>query len=274
MPRELHHTTMKQKFVLTFLILYCCSFIVIGQNYKRPPNMPNYDYQKWHFGFTLGPDYQNLRISNNSADLTGLLPLDQIPTEIPGGGGLSKISMYSEIKNLTPGFHVGIITSRRLGEHFNIRVIPSLSLGSKEIQSTRLIQGINPDTVVFTTEIETTKIKSNYISCPVLIKYKAIRIDNARPYLIAGANFKYDLATDTETPITLKKFDTSLEFGIGSDFYMQTFRLGIEIRFGIGLFNMLTDKPENTEPGGVQPYLTKSMSSIRAKTFTIAFNFE
>jgi hypothetical protein len=68
--------------------------------------------------------------------------------------------------------------------------------------------------------------------------------------------------------------DASLEFGIGSDFYMQTFRLGIEVRFGIGLFNILSDKPLNTTPGANDPYLTKSIRSIKAKTFTIAFNFE
>ena len=227
---------MKLKFILSLLTLCCFSFLTIGQNYKFPPNKPEYDLQKWHFGFTLGPEFLDLNIVNNNT------------------------TTYSEVVTPGVGFHVGIITSRRLGELFNIRLIPSLALSYTDIKSE------------IDNELNTTEIKTTYLSLPVLVKYKAIRINNIRPYMIAGANLKYDLATDFALPITLKKLDTTLELGFGSDFYMQTFRLGVEFRFGIGIFNILQERPEGDT--STNPFLSSSIDNIRAKTFTIAFNFE
>lgn len=264
---------MKAKFILSFLVINCISLSVIGQNYNRPPNLPNYDYKKWHFGFTLGPEFQNFRIVNNSKNVIGQ---PEFTTPDPINGTVEKAYYYSDLTTLTPGFHVGIVTSRRLGEYFNLRIIPSLSLGQKDLKSNLYIEESVPGQAEYeVSPIEestiTTNIRSTYISLPVLIKYKAARIENARPFLVAGANFKYDLATDFEEAVTLKKGDISIELGMGSDFYMQTFRFGIELRFGIGLLNILETERPIDDP---TPYLTYSMDKITAKTFTIAINFE
>ncbi len=225
-----------RKLLLAF-ILILSSTSIYSQKYSKPQNLPEFDQKRWHFGFTLGPEFQDFRISN-------------------------KGSFYSEVPSSNMGFHVGIITSRKMGRYFNLRMIPSLSLGQKTV-----------NTKLSATDVESTVIKSTYICLPILVKYKALRIDNARPYLISGVNFKYDTATDFEAPITLKKFDTCLEFGLGSDFYLQTFRFGIEVRFSIGLNNMLdTNRPDDDPPA--YSSITSSINSIRAKTFTIAFNFE
>lgn len=263
---------MKIKTGLLFLTLLLASFSMLGQTYRYPPNNLEYDQDKWHFGFTLGPEFQNMRIVNNSESI-----IDDPNYNLPNGVSAENVYVYSDIQNLSPGFHVGIITSRRIGEYFNLRFIPSLSLGQKTIKSKFYFEdenlNIDWDDGLgnYLQEPIITTIKSTYISLPVLVKYKAVRIENVRPYLVAGASLKYDLATDFEDPITLKKIDTSLEFGLGSDFYMKTFRLGVEVRFGIGLMNVLqTDRPASDD----KPYLTASMDKITAKTFTIALNFE
>lgn len=275
--RGLMPINMKPKFILPFIILCCGSFILIGQSYNHPPNMPEYDYKKWHFGFTLGPEFQNMRIVNNSNNLKTLLPLEDLPNASSSDNTIESIYYYSDIPQLSTGFHVGIITSLRLGEFFNLRMIPSLSLGQRNIVSNMFIEESIPDKETFHLyqnpkgTINTT-VKSTYISLPILFKYKAVRIENVRPYMVAGANFKYDLATDFDEPITLKKVDNYLEFGLGSDFYMHTFRLGIEVRFGIGLLNTLNDRPKGDTADN--KYLTSSMDKIKAKTLTIAINFE
>lgn len=248
--------------------------------------MPEFDYKKWHFGFTLGPESQNVRIDNNSNDITPYLSSDRIPEAYDPKGDntdsqystVDKSFFYSDIPTLSTGFHVGIITSRRINEFLNIRLIPSLSLGQKNITSRQyqedaiIKDGAIEKYYFFKSEEELiiTKIKSTYISLPILLKYKAVRIENFRPYMVAGTNIKFDLSTDLDNQISLKKLDTTLEFGLGSDFYLETFRLGIELRFGLGLFNML----QTNRPDDKNPYLTNSMSNIRAKTFTLAINFE
>lgn len=252
---------MKLRLILS-LLWGTLIFALSAQEYKTPPNLPHYEQKRWHFGFTIGPEFQNNRITNNSENVVDYMGND-MPDIIP-----DEIKYFSEVPNANMGFHVGIISSLRINNVFNLRLIPSLSLGYKEFYSQ---QYLNNGGTWSKGELTKNEINSTYISCPALIKYRAMRIQDVGPYIIAGANIKYDLATDDGDPITLKKMDIGLEFGLGSDFYMQTFRLGVEIRFGIGLLNTL--KP-NT-PGMEDPsYLTASMDKIMAKTFTIAINFE
>ncbi len=263
-----------KKNILFILILFS-SVSALAQRYSIAPNMLEYDEKKWHFGFTLGPDFQNMKIINNSENLISLIPSGDLPSApLITGNTISEVKYYSEIAEVnSPGFHVGIIASKRLGTYLNLRFIPSLSLGGKDIKSQQYLSetGVKDTTYTGNNTIS-TNIKSTYISVPVLLKYKAVRINNMRPYAVAGAAFKYDLATSFDNPITLKRIDTSLEFGLGSDFYLETFRFGIELRFGIGLFNMLADRPAGDTVD--DNYLSSSIDKIRAKTFTIAFNFE
>jgi len=262
---------MKKKILSLYITLIVLSSSALAQHYTQAPNQLEYDEAKWHFGFTLGPEFQNFRISNNSQSF-----IDDSRVEITDPE-VTNAYFYSEVQKITPGFHVGIITSRRLGNYFNLRIIPSLSLGQREVKSImyteKKVDGEYQTTPGDNAIITTTNIKSTYINVPVLIKYKAVRINNVRPYLVAGGAFKYDLATDFEDPITLKKVDASLELGMGSDFYLETFRFGIEVRFGIGLLNVLqSDRPSDDNVDNA--YLTSSIDRIRSKMFTIALNFE
>lgn len=258
-----------------FIALLCLVSIIpaLSQTYSIPPNLIHYDMKKWHFGFTLGPEFQYLRVDNNSVNVKGMNNV-----VLPGGEDNENVYYYSEMTNMSTGFHVGIITSRRFNDYFNLRIIPSLSLGQKNITSAYNYDGLVKENneyirVVYPNETlnESHSIKSTYMSCPVLLKYKAVRINNFRPYMIGGFNFKYDLATDSEDAITLNEFDMGVEVGLGADFYLPDFRLGVELRFGIGLLNMLDENRPAEDPA---PYITASIDQIKARTFTIAFNFE
>jgi hypothetical protein len=264
---------MKIKHILLYILLTVGAINLTAQRLLVPQNLPAYDNKIWHFGFTLGTDFQNCRISNNSTDVWGF-PNLKPPTPVYGGTIQSQY-FYSEVPHLSTGFQVGIITSRRIGKYFNLRIIPTLTLGQKDIKSRMFVTEDNSENepITYPTDLEPehTTIKSTYISCPILVKYKAIRIRNIKPYLVAGTTLRYDLATSFDEPITLKKFDTLLEFGLGTDFYMASFRLGVEVRFGIGLMNLLETERPNNEP---KPYITASMDALKSKSFTVAINFE
>ena len=63
-----------------------------------------------------------------------------------------------------------------------------------------------------------------------------------------------------------------LEMGAGSDFYLPYFKFGIELRFSLGLTDVLVHRPDPKNPG-YEDY-TQSLSKLRARVFTICFNFE
>ena len=261
---------MKRRLILLNIALLSLS-MAAGQQYNRPPNMLEYDEKKWHFGFTLGPEFQKFRVTNNSANL---LDAPNITLPTPSYDDIENAYYYSEMTNMGIGFHVGVIVSLRLGKYFNLRAIPTLSLGQRTINSQMYIEEKSgEDFIVYKNDdgFEKSIVKSTQLSLPILMKYKAVRINNIRPYIVAGPNFKCDLIVDYEEPITMKRFDTFLEFGFGSDFYMESFRLGVELRIGIGFMDLLQhNRPEN-DPS---PYITSSISKINARTFTVAFNFE
>ena len=229
--------------------------MVIGQTYMYAPIERESNYKTWHFGFSFGPELQDFIIDNNSKRIK-TNSIDE------------NIYIHSEVPDFSPAFHIGIITSRRLSDHFSLRIIPSLSLGQRDIVSHYYSE--DPNSIL--PEPQISSLKSTNLSLPILIKYKIARIKNVAPYLVGGTSFKYNLTTDFEQAITQKKLDETLELGIGSDFLMKAFKLGIEVRLGIGLFNVLEERPKNEAFNNT--YLTSSIDAIRTKTLTIAINFE
>lgn len=260
---------MKKSLSILFLFLVVVSSNLVAQYFSSPPNLPHHELKTWHFGFTLGPEMHHVRIANNSENIYDLLP-SQFQEDIPSVD--EQVYCYSEKTNSTVGLQVGIIASRRLGKHFNLRIIPSLALGQPQEIKSKLYYNDGNQLMPDTFHLATNHINSTYIALPILLKYKALRINNFQPFLIGGVNLKYDLAVKKEDPITLKRSDVSLEIGFGGDFYLQEFRLGFEVRFGIGMFDILDDTYSETKLS--EYYITQSIQHIKARTLTIAVNFE
>ena len=54
----------KNKYIILILLLF--SVTTYGQRYKKPQNLPRYDFKKIHFGFTLGINELNFNMQKNS----------------------------------------------------------------------------------------------------------------------------------------------------------------------------------------------------------------
>src|SRR5512133_3610949 len=133
--------------------------------------MPNYDNQKFHFGFVLGA---------NQTALT-LRPIDDLSlrvwdtTYIPD---ILPMPDSARIMNIefrpTPGFVISIVGDMRMGKHFNLRFVPSLAFGDRD-----LIYTIETYRDGDTSLIPITKrVPSTYINFPLEVKYKAVRAQN------------------------------------------------------------------------------------------------
>ena len=175
-------------------------------------------------------------------------------------------NLFADVSDPGLGFQVTIVSDLRLADNWNLRFLPGIALGEKKISFYDLQ----------TKElIEDGTIESNYLDFPLLLKYRSKRINNVRPYLIGGLNYRYDLAARKESDendriyVKLKPSDLYLEGGFGVDFYSQYFKFSPEIKVGMGLRNILI---KDAEAG--QTRFVNSIDHLRAFVVMLNFHFE
>lgn len=238
---------MKTKNILTLLIGCLALFIanpVFAQK-DRVQNRPYADQRLWSFGFTVGIHTQDLILSH-----TGF--------EQPNGE-----VWHAEIPSYTPGFSVGIIADRYLSQYFNIRAIPTLYFGDKKFVFKEQTTGEELD----------YNMKTSYLSLPIMMKFSAKRINNYRPYLLAGVYGNMEIGSKGDQILKLQKTDVGLQFGVGCSFYMPLFKFSPELRFSIGLKDLIDKDRKDLVDKSLLKY-TEALSSGRSRIITLTFNFE
>ena len=157
-------------------------------------NMPDYDKENlFHFGFVLGVNVSYATVRPIADLRTHVFDSTFIPDILPLPDSAKVLSVYS---TGTPGFVISIVANMQLARDFELQFVPSLSFGDRtilyDIVTFRTRTGVK-DTMQFETIAK--KIPSTYINFPFEIKYKAFRYNNFRPYLLAGAQYTLDLAS-------------------------------------------------------------------------------
>ena len=217
--------------------------LILSGQVKRPQNMPGYDYKLLHFGFTVGVHTQDMGIAR-----------------------VGNSDLFADVSDPGFGFQVTIVSDLRLNEKMNLRFLPGIALGEKPLsfydrQTKELV--------------ESGIIESNFLEFPLLVKYRSVRLNNTRPYLIGGLNYRYDLAARKKSDETdriyvkLKPSDIYLEAGFGIDYYLQYFKFSPEIKVGMGLRNLLIKDVEEVESRFVN-----SIDNLRSFVVMINFHFE
>jgi len=226
-------------------------------------NMTTFDDKKIHFGFTLGINAVDFNISNYN--VIGDNP-KFIPETVNGIllNGTEKIRV--DVSALIPGFTVGIVTNLRLSDYFDLRFLPGMSFGERKLVYNIPIQDVND-----AGNKSFYSIKSTFLDFPLLLKYKSKRMNNQRPYLIAGGAYRIDISkSGQEDLVRLKPFSASIEAGMGWDVYLQFFRLSTELKFSFGLDNVLDNGPRSTQ---AQVY-SNAFSRLSSNMFVLSFHFE
>lgn len=234
-----------KKIVLIFSSLLLALSLFAQKEKKGVPNLRSFDEKKLHFGFLIGFNTLDFRVYNS-----GLVTDD---------GN----TYYAEVLHLKPGLNIGIVSSLRLNKHFNLRFLPGISFGQRNLYY--VDQDGNYD------ENSPLKIKSTFLEAPLLIKFSGKRMHNVKPYMVAGGNMRYDLAKNKQDHLLLKSLDFYAEAGAGFDFYMTYFRLSVELKFSVGFANMLN--PEGTGEPGDEIY-TQALDALKSRVFGITFYFE
>ena len=212
---------------------------------QKPKNKSWYDDKLFHFGFSLGFNTMDFRIT-------------------PSQSYMNVDSLYPEVSRLNPGINIQIVTDLHPANHWDFRFLPGVSFGQRNIRYYR-------DGVTYNTQ---QRIESSFVEFPFLVKYKGDRLNNVRPYVVSGLNFRYDLAAkkeyDEEKPVyvRLKKPDLYYEVGAGLDFYLVYFKLSVELKMSSGIFDVrVTDPP-------VDPRFMNAIDKMRSQMWIIAFHFE
>ena len=179
--------------------------------------------------------------------------------------GADSAVLFPEINKLSPGFHVSVVSNLKLTDNLDLRFLPGISLGQRNI----LFYDENNNVV------SEMKIESTFIDLPLSIKYRATRINNTRPYLIGGINVRNDMARnkefneDEEIYIKLKSFDIYYEIGFGIDFYLAFFKFSTEVKYSVGTFNNIS-----SEAADDFPQYANSIDKLNSRMFMVSLHFE
>jgi hypothetical protein len=255
-------------FIYLILFLLFMAYKSDGQK-GMVVNMPTYDQESmFHFGFVLGGDMSYITIRPIRDLNTRMFDSTYIPDILPLPDSARVLSITS---TPTPGFVISIVSNLHMGDNFDLRFIPSLSFGDRNLIYSIETYKNGKKTV---NDNITKTVPSTYINFPLELKFKSKRYNNFRAYLMTGAQYTLDLASQAKKReqknadqkiVKFKQNDIYIETGVGMDFYNEWFKFGVEFKMLYGLFDIL--KRENN-------IYTDGIESLKSKIFQISLTFE
>ena len=241
---------MKKNIFLVFLFQFCLFF-----SFSQSSNLESFDDKPFHFGFALGFNQPGFYLEKKSSHIF----IDD--------------SLQSLLVNSNGGFTLGVVTSLNINQNFKLRfVLPSLSFQESDLEYTYL----NPSN--FQQTIYIKSLRPVYLDFPVLLKFRTNRLNNFAVYGIVGLRYGIDMSSNIDVNngvdledqiIKLKKYDFGSEIGGGLDIFLEYFKLGIELKLGSGMRNMLY-----ISPGENSTTFDNAIDSLKSRVWTFSFTFE
>ena len=232
---------------LAFLLLvfFLASAASFAQRVKQL-NLPNYDHEKLHFGFSLGFNKGNFVV-------------------FPQDNANKPDSVWSIASRPELGFNLGIISDLRIHDYMTLRFLPALTFQERILEYKIHTTGATPGSF----DLVAKKIESTLLDFPVNLKIRSERLNNVSAYLLAGGKFSIDLASQAKTNdpevVKLNNKDWTYEAGFGLDFYLEYFKLSVEMKFSAGFKDRLYHEPTT---------YSASVSRLFTKLWLFSLNFE
>ncbi len=255
---------LKQKNFIIIILLLFVSMRSFSQEGPSVMNLPKFDRAPRHFGFYVAVNQMFFVVEPADKFQQKVWNRDQIPDLVADSARVIGIE-----SSPVPGFSIGLVSNLRLGEYFDLRFLPGLQFGERDLHYS-IMQFSHADSSIVNIS---KNINSTFIDFPLYIKYKSKRLNNFRAFVTAGASYKIDLASSTkdkaENPSTvvvkLKKHDFTGDIGVGFDFYTVYFKFSTEIKMMYGINDMIFREGN---------LYTDSIKKLSAKMFQISFTFE
>jgi Outer membrane protein beta-barrel domain len=180
-------------------------------------NLPDHDDKFYHLGIALIYNNSHFQVTPHP----NLLQSDSILSVNPENTG---------------GFGLAGMHTFKINHHLEFRIVfPELMFSYKNLTYNTTFPNGQQTTA-------TKQIESILLGFPLQVKFLSDRMNNFRFYVLGGANYQYDLASNaTERQaadlVKLNPIDFSLEAGVGFQFFFPVFILSPEIKFSDGIIN-------------------------------------
>ena len=236
------------KNVLLTIIVLMSTELVSAQLFskERLVNNENFDKPQLSYGYYLG-----FNVYDYNIDYT------------------TKVNDVQVLKYA--GLNVGLVGNFRINDYIDIRLEPGLVISRRELNySYTYFNGISYEEKDLIREIQST-----FVHIPLLIKFSTKRINNIKPFIVAGFSTALNLSSQQNNPkdnsnntFRVTKNNLYYELGIGIDLYLTWFKFTPSLR---GVFSIQDELVNDVDPNS--PW-TKNMTQIQTRGLFINFTFQ
>ena len=207
---------------------------------ERVLNKENFDKKRWSWGYYLGMNFYDFQIRYK--DQAQDIAVDKAPS-----------------------FNVGLIGNLRINDYVDLRLEPGVVFANRNLT----FPNFEEQNDAF------REVKSSYIHIPLLVKFSTKRLNNFKPFVVAGASISHNLSSNEENPddnsagqFRMKKQNFYYEVGFGIDFYLEYFKFTPSIR---GVFGMSDELVRDESPNS--PW-TSNIESIKTRGIFLNLTFQ
>ena len=236
---------LRKTFIVVLLAVAGLPAMEAAAQRQKIKNLPYYDQRLLHWGFSFGFSMPTVSFAHTGSEAAE--------------------GWWATCPKVNPSFQVGLMGDLAITEHLNFRMTPFLYFQERTVRFER--------TTAEGRERTNQQLKTTYIELPASLKVSTRRINNYRPYLVGGMHLDFDIAKEKETPIAFRRIDLGVHVGMGCDIYLPFFKLAPELRFNLGLLDMIDHKREGLQDLTKMPY-TEAMKSARNTGMSIILWFE
>lgn len=237
---------MKRIIILCLIYLFSVSAEAQLFTKERVLNNENFDKPRLSYGYYLGLNSYDFNIDYKS--------------------NLKDIQVIK-----STGFNVGLVGNIRINDFFDLRLEPGLVMSNRTLSySETYFEGL-----IFDENDTEREIRSTYIHIPLLLKISTKRINNIKPFIVAGASTALNLSSNQDNPddnsqgnFRLKKNNIFYEMGIGIDIYLTWFKFTPSIR---GVFSLIDEHVKDFDSDS--PW-TRNISKMQTRGVFVNFTFQ
>lgn len=246
------------RILVSIIALFALTLNALAQG-NAVQNRPYTDLRPFHFGVVVGMHFQDIEFGNVGP---------QMITSADGTQAETIITCDQDRWDM--GFNVGVLGELRLSSHFAFRAAPTMYFGNRHLTFYNLTDRLeNGDPIM-----QHQDMKSVYIAAPLNLLFSAPRMDNVRPYIMAGIDPMINLTGGDNDYIKLKPYDFFVELGLGCDIYLPFFKLRPELKFCYSLINSFDKNHVNQLRDENMIMYANSVDRAHSKMIVLSFYFE
>ena len=229
--------------------LFISQFSIFNSAQAQVGNLGQFDRRLLHYGIQVGYTQSkfDLRYSEDA---------------------VLRESLQGTTSYYSPGFHIAVVGDMRLGDWFNLRLLPGVTLVTREISFAWEPSYLSSHHLAE----KSRNVESVYGDIPLEFKLRSVRYGNFRPYLTAGASYGFDFASlrknrnqTNQSIIRLQPSDLRYTMGVGFDVFLTYVKFAIELKMNFGVLDLKVEDPD---------IYIRSFDYLNTRTFMLSFTFE